>query len=106
MSDEIAKRLQSPLPSIGEVGPVLLNKGEVRKIKHAISWNQFAEDNLTIKVAASDPSVVVPAELKLTFDGNQEGFEYEVRAGQKEGEYALTLTPQAGKPIKVQVTVK
>jgi hypothetical protein len=103
---EMGDLLRSPLPTLGPVGPVLLNKGEARKVRHTISWNQFAEDTLTVKVTASDPSVVVPTELKLTFEGNQESFEYEVRAGQKEGEYAITLTPQAGKPVKVQVTVK
>jgi hypothetical protein len=97
----------SPVPTLGPAGPIFLTKGETKKVRHTIKWNQFKEDDLSVKVAASDPTgVVVPAELKLNFDANNLDFEYEIRAGQKEGDFAVTLTPQAGKPVKVQVTVK
>ena len=47
-----------------------------------------------------------PAELKLDFEKNQTAFEYEVKAGAKDGEYTLTLIPAVGEPVVVIVTVK
>jgi hypothetical protein len=100
-------RLQSPHPTIDPAGPIFLTKGESKRVRHTMTWNQYKADDLTVKVTASDPAgVVVPAELKLTFDDNSLDFQYEIRAGQKEGDFVITLTPQAGAPVKVQVTVK
>jgi hypothetical protein len=105
--DQGEKDRLSPFPTLGAAGPIFLTKGESKRVRHSIAWNQYKEDDLTVKVAASDPAgVIVPAELKLSFESNNLDFEYEIRAGQKEGEFTLTLTPQAGKPVKVQVTVK
>jgi hypothetical protein len=57
-------------------------------------------------VTASDPSLSVPATLKLDFEKHQFRFEYEVKAGQKTGEFTVTLTPAAGEPVTAKVTVK
>ena len=104
--EEAQKRFKLPYPTIDPAGPVFLTKGESKKVRHAIGWNQSKDDDLTVKVTASDPSIVVPAELKLNFEANNLDFQYEIRAGQKEGEFVVTLTPPAGDPVKVQVTVK
>jgi hypothetical protein len=103
-----AERIQrDPNPKLDTIGQVLLSKGEAKKLRHGIQWRQFKEDTLTIKVVSSDPvAVIVPAELKLDFERNSIDFEYEVRAGAKDGNYNVTLTPSAGDPIVVQIQVK
>jgi hypothetical protein len=111
---EIQKRLSSKVPEIGTVGPIFLTKGETKRIKHKIEWLQFPKDELLVKLAVLDkdkkpvPADVlgVPAELKLNFETHQLTFEYDVKAGAKEGEYMLTVTPEAGDPVAVIVTVK
>ena len=40
-------------------------------------------------------AVIVPPELKLTFEKNDLNFEYEIRAGTTEGEYTVTLLGEA-----------
>ena len=98
-------------PAIGSVGEVFLTKGETKKITQSLAWRLYKgppgnEDTLVVKLAASDASIVVPAELKLDFEKNNLNFSYEIRAGNKEGTYAVTVTPAAGKPVEVKVTVK
>jgi hypothetical protein len=100
-----------PIPKLGDLGQVFLGKGEVKKIKQAVKWRQFVglakPDTLFIKVMSSDPAaVIVPAELKLDYDREQFEFEYEIRAGTKEGEFKVTLTPEVGDPVVVSVQVK
>ena len=99
-------RLRSKDPLINPVGQQFLAKGESKKLRHVIQWLQFDKDDLVVKVTASDPSIVVPAELKLNFEKNPNEFEYEVRAGNKEGDYTITLTPEVGKKVEVKVQVK
>jgi hypothetical protein len=100
-------RVKSPNPTIDPAGPIFLTRGESKRVRHAIGWNQYKADELTVKLTVSDPAgVVVPPELKLEFETHQFDFQYEIRAGQKEGDFVITLTPQAGEPVKVQVTVK
>ena len=99
--------LRADTPKLGPVGQLSLSKGEAKKIRQGINWRQFRGDEITIKVASSDPAaVVVPAELKLNFDDNSLDFEYEIRAASKEGDYKITLTPSSGDPVVVQVQVK
>ena len=108
------------LPQIGQVGPVFLTKGESKKIKHSMSWGVYDKDDLTVKVkvyAAADKkretplggeAMGVPPEIKLTFEqvSLDLAFEYAVKAGTKEGEYVIVLTPDAGAAVEVNVTVK
>ncbi|MDB5312304.1 MAG: hypothetical protein JWO38_6506 [Gemmataceae bacterium] len=109
-SDELTKKEPKFLP----VGPVFLAKGETKRLKHGINWRQFDKDDLSIRVTVSDkekkpvPGDVlgVPAELKLNFERNERDFEYDVKAGAKEGEYTITLTPEVGDPVVVTVTIK
>jgi hypothetical protein len=75
-------------------------------VRHTIKWGQYAEDELEVKVTASDPSLSVPATLTLDFEKHQFRFEYEVKAGQKTGEFTVTLTPNVGEPVTVKVIVK
>lgn len=96
-----------PTPALGTVGPVFLAKGETKKIKQSIDWRQYKSDTLTVKLSSSDPTaVVVPPELQLDFETNTLSFEYELRAGTKEGEYTITLTPASGDKVEVKVTVR
>ena len=96
----------SEKPTIGQIGAVALTKGEAKKLSHTIIWAKYKEDDLTVKVIASDPSITVPAELKLTYETHQFRFDYEVKAGAKEGTYKITLTPAVGAPVEVTVVVK
>jgi hypothetical protein len=108
------ERLTKKEPELGAVGPQFLAKGESKKLKQAINWAQYDKDELVVRLAAADqdgnpvPAEVlgVPAELRLDFERNQLDFEYAVKAGAKEGEYTLTVTPEVGSPVKVAVTVK
>ena len=98
-------------PKIGEAGAQSLTKGEAKKIQHAIQWRQYVgpkgkEDELQVKVTASDPSITVPPELTLNFERHEFRFEYEIKAGTKDGTFKITLMPAVGKPVEVQVIVK
>jgi hypothetical protein len=102
-------------PKIGTIGPVFLTKGEAKKLKHTINWRQFAEDDLPVKFSATDNKDKKPAaadalvfapEMKLNFEKHQTDFEYEIKAGAKEGEYTLVIVPSVGEPVMVLVTVK
>jgi hypothetical protein len=94
-------------PALGTLGPILLAKGETRRLKHTIRWRQYEQDELLVRLSVSDPNALqVPSQLKLNFETHQNDFEYEVRAGNQEGDFTITLTPQTGQPITVKVTVK
>jgi len=85
---------------------IFLAKGESRKVKHTLNWRNYKKDDLVVKVAVSDPSVVVPNELKLSYENNSFDFSYEIRAGTKEGDFKITLTPEVGDKVEMKVTVK
>lgn len=106
MQERWYDEINSPNPKIGDVGVVSLGKGESKRLEHKIEWRQYTEDNLTVKVTASDPSITVTPELKLNFEQHQFKFTHEIKAGSKEGTYKVTLTPAAGKPVEIQVVVK
>lgn len=103
-------------PDIGAVGPTFLAKGETKKIRHKLDWLQFPKDEMTVKFTVTDHDkkpvaadvLALPATLKLTFETHQFDFEYDVKAGTKEGEYTITLTPEpgAGDPVAIPVTIK
>ena len=101
-------------PDIGTIGPVFLTKGETKKLNHKIDWLQYPKDDLVVKLAVLDKdkkpvppdALGVAAELKLNFETHQLSFDYDVKAGAKDGEYTLTLTPEVGDPVVVIVTVK
>jgi hypothetical protein len=92
-------------PKLGSAGPFFLAKGETKRIRQTIKWRQYDGDTVTVKVVASDPSIVVPAELTLDFEKNNLDFEYEVRSGTKEGDFTITLTPVVGPNAKDKVEV-
>jgi hypothetical protein len=99
-------RRDSRYPYIAPHTEVVVGKGDRISLRHAIEWRQFDADELEVKVTSSDPSLTIPATLKLDFEKHQFRFEYEVKAGEKAGEFTITLTPAAGKPVTVKVTVK
>ncbi|MBN9118238.1 MAG: hypothetical protein J0I06_03600 [Planctomycetes bacterium] len=93
-------------PALEIRSEVVLGKGDRVTLRHRIEWRQYEADELEVTVTASDPSLTVPATLKLDFEKHQFRFEYEVKAGESAGEFTVTLTPAVGKPVTVQVTVK
>jgi len=94
-------------PSIGPVGDIALAKGEVRKVKHSINWRQYKKDDLAVKLSVSEAgALIVPENLKLTFEDHQFDFSYEIRATIKEGSFTMTLTPEVGQKVEIKVTVK
>jgi len=106
---EAAGRLVATTPELGAVPQLFLAKGETKKIKQAVSWRQFRGkelDVLNISVTSSDPSIVVPAMLKLDFEKNNFDFEYDVKAGTTAGEFTVTLTPEAGDKVELKIVVK
>jgi hypothetical protein len=113
-SAEVGGELLKKSPKLSAPGAVFLAKGETKKLKHAINWRQYDKDDVVVKLTVTDkdgkpvPADVLGAapELKLNFEKNQIDFEYDVKAGAKEGEYTLTLTPEVGDPVTVTVMVK
>jgi len=103
---EWEKRVNNPEPDIGVVGVVSLTKGESKKLEHKIEWRQYKEDELVVKVTASDPSIMVTPELKLNFEQHQFRFTHEIKAGNKDGTFMVKLTPAVGKLVEIQVIVK
>ncbi len=103
---ELKRRLEKEIfePSVRPVGPLVLAKGEKKAVKHVMDWKLYDKDDLVVRFAASADALTVPAEVKLSSDKNE--LEYEVTAGQKAGEYTLTVTPAVGKPVVVRVTVR
>ena len=116
--DIVAQRLK--LPQITEIGPVFLTKGETKKLKHGLNWGLYDKDDLVIKmqvfdVADKERNKPLGAEVlgvapQFTFNFEQIAlapvFEYDVKAGAKEGEYRLVLTPDAGTAVEVVITIK
>jgi hypothetical protein len=99
--------LIATIPEISPVGQISLVKGETKKVMHNIRWLQYKEDNLNVKVTSSDSAgVIVPGVLKLDFEKDNLSFEYEIRAGNKAGDYTVTLEPEVGAKVQVKVTVK
>jgi hypothetical protein len=93
-------------PRLGLIGPLVLTKGEAKKVTHKLDWRLFPKDEFTVKLTVSDPSITVPAELKLNFDRDDVSFTYEIQAGNKVGEFTVTLTPEVGDAVIVKVSVK
>lgn len=98
-------------PRIGDGAVIVLAKGGTATVKHTIDWRAYVgpkgrEDELDVTLTASDASLKVPEKLTLEFERHQFRFEYEVKAGEKTGEFTITLTPTAGKPVAVKVIVK
>jgi len=87
-------------------GPALvLAKGEKRTITQQINWNAYVEGSLTIKLQAQPGSdLQLPAQVIAQDD--RDDFSFELTAGQKAGEFTITLTPAVGEPLLLKVTVK
>jgi hypothetical protein len=91
---------------IQSVPAITLARSGRAVVQHAISWGQYPYDELVVKLSTSDNALTVPTEVVLNYDKHQFQFEYEIRAGDKAGEFTVTLTPAKGKAVKVQVVVK
>ena len=105
MEEDWREKLNKPFPTIGDVGVVSLAKGEAKKVQHTIAWNQYKEDDIVVKLKASDPSITVAPEITLNFEKHQFRFDYEIKAGNKEGTYTVTVTPASGIPVEVKIIV-
>jgi hypothetical protein len=92
-------------PQIGDVPTVVVERGKTIKLRHAIRWRMYPEDELVVKLSAS-PSLTVPAELKLEFEKHSLEFEYEVKVGENIGESDIVLTPAVGQPVVVHLSVR
>lgn len=93
------------IPEIRPAEVTLAKKGKA-KVKHTIDWKVFDKDSLTIRLSAPAGSgLKVPDSLDVK-NADRDDFEYEVEAGDVAGEFAVTLTPAVGLPVKLKVTVK
>jgi hypothetical protein len=107
LQKKLDEDLTSPTPKIVPVGQVLVAKGQSKKVKQTINWRNYKEDTLVVTLESSDPAaVIVPKQLKLTFDDNERDFEFEIRAGQQAGDYTITVKPAVGEPVVVPVKVQ
>ncbi len=113
MKQDWEERLNSDIPTFGEVGAVFLNRGEKKTISQKIDWNQYKQDEIVVKFSVVDPNnnpvtdgVIVPAEMTLDFEKHQFRFEYTIAGGSKPGDYKVRLSPAVGPPKEFPVTVK
>jgi|SRR5579883_2084044 len=111
LDDESGKK--RPFPTFGGVGVLSFAKGEAKPVQQTIAWNQYPEDEIVVKFAVFDANnqlvpeaLTVPKEMKLSFEQHQFRFDYEVKAGNKEGTFKVRLTPAVGPPVEYQVIVK
>lgn len=92
-------------PQLLPIPAVTLTKGEKKTLTQPVDWKIFADDSLQVKVEASVGSdLKVPTVLKVSADNDS--FTYDITAGQKTGEFSITLTPSVGAPLTVKITVK
>lgn len=105
----VEENLTKKEPELLPLGPVFLAKGETKRLRQGLNWRLFDKDDLTIRLAVSDPEgVTAPPMLRLGFEDVSltNAFEYEVRAGNKVGDFVITLTPEVGDPVRVTIQVK
>ncbi|MFM8272769.1 MAG: hypothetical protein ACKODX_10610, partial [Gemmata sp.] len=106
MQDRWVKRQNQKTAEVLDVAAVVVPKGQTKKVQQGIDWRQYKEDELVVTLVSSDPeAVAVPAQITLTYEKNQFRFEYDVKAGTKPGTYTIKVTPGAGDPVTVLVTV-
>lgn len=93
------------LPELRIIPAVELKQNEKRTVKLPIDWKAFVGDGLTVKLLSADGSIVsVPGEIKVGDD--QDSLSVELVAGAKVGTTKITLTPNVGKVVEVEVKVK
>ena len=93
-------------PRLGRTSEVVLKKGCSVTVAHTIAWNHYPEDELDVTLTASDASLVVPGKLVLNFERHPFRFSHEIKAGERAGEFTVTLHPAKGKAVEVKVTVR
>lgn len=108
--DALAKQEHVGLttPRLTSPGAVTLKPGEARDISFKIDWRLYPDDEVKVVVAKSpaDADLDLPKELTLTDQKHPAEFILRVTAGKTPCEATVTLTPAAGKPVKLTVTVK
>ncbi len=93
------------LPKIVAIPTIELMKGETKVIKQGINWRVYTGGALTVNMTGPGEALLkVPAMVKVSDE--REDFDYQLTAGQTPGDYKITLTPSAGSPIEVNVTIK
>jgi hypothetical protein len=99
-TERLAVPVISPIPAIE------LSKGEKRLVKQPLDWGIYSGDApYTVRFTAPDDSgLKVPADVRVPDDKND--VEYEIVAGDKTGEFRITLKPSVGEPTVVTVRVK
>ncbi len=93
-------------PTVGGMSEIVLAKGQSRIIQHRIGWNQYADDTMRLEFRSTGASIRVPNQITLDFEKHQFRFEYEIKAGEKTGEFVVTLVPAVGELIEIKVIVK
>ncbi|HEX4607143.1 MAG TPA: hypothetical protein VH092_02975 [Urbifossiella sp.] len=107
--ERVERDLTKKEPELLPLGPIFLTKGETKRFRQGLNWRLFDKDDLTIRAAVNDAEgLTVPPMIRLSFEDVSltNAFEYEVRAGNKVGDFIITLTPEVGDPVQVRVQVK
>lgn len=92
-------------PEIKQATSVSVAKGGTVTVKHAVDWRLFDKGELKVTVtAAADSGLTVPGTITVKDDKDE--FEYPIKAGDKTGDFKVTVTPAVGKPVDILVTVK
>jgi hypothetical protein len=92
-------------PIIQTIPPVELTKGESRVLKQPLNWGTFTGDVYKVRFETpAESGLKVPGEIKVPDDKND--IEYEIRAGDKAGDFTVKLIPSVGDPVTISVKVK
>jgi hypothetical protein len=92
-------------PEIKQATSVSVAKGGTVTVKHAVDWKLFDKGELKVTVtAAAETGLTVPGTITVKDDKDE--FEYTIKAGEKTGDFKVTVTPAVGKPVEILVTVK
>ena len=94
------------LPPRAPIPAIELSKGEKRLVKQPLDWGIYSGDApYTVRFTAPDDSgLKVLSEVRVPDDKND--VEYEITAGDKTGEFKVTLKPSVGEPTVVTIRVR
>ena len=103
LQDDSRARLFAP--ELLPVPPQTLKVGARLTVGARVDWKLYDQGELTLRLEAPPGGeLAVPGELKIKDDADK--FEFEVRAGNKPGKYAVKVVPSAGRAIVIEVTVQ
>ncbi|MFO0938085.1 MAG: hypothetical protein U0798_16400 [Gemmataceae bacterium] len=92
-------------PEIKSAQTVIVNKNSTITVKHSIDWKLYDKGEIKVNIVAPDGSgLTVPGVVTVKDDKDE--LVYDVKSGDKTGDFKVILTPAVGKPAEVIVTVK